>query len=369
MRSLKMFHLMLALITGLLCVRPMASSAAAFSAVVEDALWIKVYLPMTVSVNTPQIVFESGRDGNSEIYSMDGRGSGQVNLTNHPSEDYNPVWAPDGARIAFESYRDGGLQIYSMNADGSGQTRLTEDSANMAPAWSPDGQWIAYVSMRDGNAEIYRMSASGAYQENLSRHDGRDSQPDWSPNGQGIVFVSARHKPAGELADEICVVNPDGSNLRCLTSDGLVHRNPVWSPDSQRIAYEAGGDLMVMNADGSGQMRLTPEGIGGGQPSWSPDGRYIAFVYRKDGLVGVGVIGADGSNLTLFEATPVEDHGWEVSKQGAWAPDGMSIVYTRIDAPICSLQLSCRINRIAFNGLYHRVLTVSGDDSRAAWQP
>ncbi len=54
-----------------------------------------------------KIAFETGRDGNSEIYSMNPDGSGQTNLTNNSTVDVNPAWSPDGTKIAFASERDG----------------------------------------------------------------------------------------------------------------------------------------------------------------------------------------------------------------------------------------------------------------------
>ena len=68
-----------------------------------------------------RIAFESNRDGNLEIYSMNPDGSDQVNLTNDPAEDPDPVWSPDGTRIAFVTASEGHRNIYVMNADGSGR--------------------------------------------------------------------------------------------------------------------------------------------------------------------------------------------------------------------------------------------------------
>ena len=64
------------------------------------------------------IAFQSNRDGNDEIYLMNGDGSGLVNLTNNPADDFRPVWSPDGEKIIFASNRDGNKEIYMMNADG-----------------------------------------------------------------------------------------------------------------------------------------------------------------------------------------------------------------------------------------------------------
>ncbi len=81
-------------------------------------------------------------------------GSGLITLTN--SIDYYPSWSSDGLRIVFNSRRDGNWEIYTMNADGSNQTRITNNaSIDIGPKWSPSGDKIAFSSNRDGNQEIY----------------------------------------------------------------------------------------------------------------------------------------------------------------------------------------------------------------------
>ncbi len=50
---------------------------------------------------SPRIAFMSERDGNQEIYVMNDDGTGVVRLTNHPDEDADPAWSPDGQKIAF----------------------------------------------------------------------------------------------------------------------------------------------------------------------------------------------------------------------------------------------------------------------------
>jgi len=85
-----------------------------------------------------RIVFESSRDGNSEIYVMRADGAKQSRLTSHAGYEGFARWSPDGKQIAFVSDRDGNPEIYMMNADGSNQTRLTNNPAEeMSPTWSP----------------------------------------------------------------------------------------------------------------------------------------------------------------------------------------------------------------------------------------
>lgn len=86
------------------------------------------------SPNGSQILFQSVRDGNAEIYVMNSDGTSQTRLTNNPAADTAPAWSPDGTKILFTSLRDGPMSpaLYVMNADGSSQTRVTAGS---------DGAW------------------------------------------------------------------------------------------------------------------------------------------------------------------------------------------------------------------------------------
>ena len=79
-------------------------------------------------------------------------------LTNNIFYDSHPEWSPDGKKIVFETWRDGNSEIYVMNADGSNQTNITNHNADdRYPAWSPDGKKIAFVSNRSGYNQIYVM--------------------------------------------------------------------------------------------------------------------------------------------------------------------------------------------------------------------
>jgi TolB protein len=91
-------------------------------------------------------------------------------LTDVARRDYNPVWAPGGARIAFDANRnggwesdDGGWEIFSARPDGSDRRNLTRNAVNdWGPAWSPDGRQIAYCSGMDDRYEIHVMAADGS---------------------------------------------------------------------------------------------------------------------------------------------------------------------------------------------------------------
>src|SRR5262249_38378254 len=97
--------------------------------------------------------------------------------------DLDAAFPGANGRIGFESERDGNAEIYSMEPDASNQTRLTQNAAaDTDPAWSPDGRSIVFTSNRDGNDEIYTMNADGDGQTRLTTSPGSDSNPFWSPD-------------------------------------------------------------------------------------------------------------------------------------------------------------------------------------------
>jgi TolB protein len=259
-----------------------------------------------------QIVFDTNRDGNFEIYVMTPSGTGVQRLTNNAARDAEPNVSPDGAKIAFVSDRDGNNEIYVMNVDGSGQTRLTTNGASdREPAWSPDGTQIVFRSDRDGNNEIYKMNADGSDQTRLTNHAASDALPDW--HGTKIVFNSARD---GDT--DVWVMNDDGTGVVQLTNNADSDFAASWSPDGTKIAFtseqDGDGEIYVMNANGSGQTNLTDNTADDLAPQWSPDGSQIAFASNRDGNNEVYVMDADGTDETNVTNNAAND--FEVS----WSP-------------------------------------------------
>ena len=254
------------------------------------------------------IAFVSNRDGNDEIFVMNGDGSGLTNLTNNPADDQAPFWSPDGKQIAFQSYRDGNSEVYVMNTDGSNQTRLTNNPSNDAvDGWSLDGKQILFHTDRDGNLEVYVMNADGSGQINLTNSPAGDEIPDWSPDGTKIAFTSDR-----EGNPEIYVMNADGSNPTRLTNSPAVDLFPNWSPDGKKIAFysdrDGNGEIYAMDVDGSNQINLSNNPSEDWSPvTWTADGMNILFTSDRDGNNEIYVMNANGSDQTRLTDNPAED--------------------------------------------------------------
>jgi Tol biopolymer transport system component len=259
-----------------------------------------------------------------------------------------PAWSPDGSRIAVQSTIAGGPNIWVMNAEcaslpegcGSNLVQITRNPAkDLNAAWSPDGSRIAFDSNLGGplvtlvpgyqiNAEdIYVMNVDGSNVVRLTNHPDRDFDPAWSPDGTRIAFVSSR-----DGNHDIYVMNAEcaslpegcGSNVIRLTDGPGLDLSPDWSPDGSRIAFRDGDfHISVVNAEcaslpegcGSNLVQLTAGSACDWDPAWSPDGSLIAFRSNRDGNHDIYVMNADGTNVTRLTDDPAEDGrpAWEPS--------------------------------------------------------
>ena len=84
-------------------------------------------------------------------------------------------------RIFFQSDRDGNPHIYSMNPDGSRLVRLTTQGANTSPAVSPDGTRLAFI--HDG--DVWTMSIDGSDRLQVTDTPAAETTPPGRPTRRG----------------------------------------------------------------------------------------------------------------------------------------------------------------------------------------
>ena len=246
-----------------------------------------------------KIAFVSKRDGNAEIYIMNPDGSEQVNLTQHPAEDYDPAWSPNGDQILFSSNRtDGIFDLYLMDADGTNVQKVFGDNMyRRNPAWSPDGEHIAYAQADPGKA-ILRFGARFAPAAELMLHIAtpngtsvekltKGDSPSWSPDSRELVFIvtGLKHTPLG-------LFDVQTRTEKVLHPKELPWTaSPVWSLQGDKIAFaklsvarfnEHGGlafqkgSIYIANPDGTGGRQVT-DGLSAYNPTWAPQGNQIIY--------------------------------------------------------------------------------------------
>jgi TolB protein len=233
------------------------------------------------------ILFVSNRDGNDEIYAMNGDGTNTVRLTYNTVPDGRAAWSGNGQHLAFVSGAAGARDIYIMNANGQALRNVsnTPSADEDWVEWSPKGNRLLFSSNRDGNYEIYVMDMDGANLERLTfRPATNDGWATSAPDGSRIAFQS-NLGPTGGMTD-VFVMNWDGSGVTRLTTSPALDQMPAWSPDGTRMAFmstrDGNAEIYSMQADGSGQTRLTATPAVDGRPSWSRQGYGIVFTSARD---------------------------------------------------------------------------------------
>ena len=114
----------------------------------------------------------------------------------------------------------------------------------------------------------------------------RVGTPSVSPDGKWVVFsVTEPSYDTKEQVADLWIVAADGSTRpRKITSMKAGESDPVWSPDSRRIAFAAKRDadeqsqiyLLDLDAGGEAQ-RITNLSTGVRAPKFSPDGKRLLF--------------------------------------------------------------------------------------------
>jgi Tol biopolymer transport system component len=267
-----------------------------------------------------------------------------VQLTYDPAKDVYPDWSPDGSQIVFQSDRNGNFDLFVMPSIGGVATQVTADTAWDARAsWSPDGSLIAFESARNLDSvpvgypkcEIFVIPPTGEPATQVTDWPRYNERPDWSPDATELVYASDYNPVANMLLSP----GPDilhpanlwripvtgGTPVQITTSAGY-ENDPEWSPDGSLIAfsgdYAGNWDIWVIPAAGGAATRVTTDPGVDQDPSWSPAGNYIAFMSQRSGNGDIWVIPATGG-----AAIQLTDHG--AGDMGpSWSPDGTQIAFS-----------------------------------------
>jgi Tol biopolymer transport system component len=296
----------------------------------------------------------------------------------HEGDAVQPNWSPHGFRIAYwETSSSGKRVIWTIRKDGGKAVQVTKgESVDWNPVWSPDGRYLYFASDRNGTTNLWRVSIderSGAPQGqpepvttsaqasmfSLSRNGRRIvyavdetrrilEKVDFDPTSGAvtrpavaITYTSARIPGLDVSRDgrwlvyytlapkeDLFVIRPDGSDPRRLTDDEFRDREPRWSPDGTRIAFQSNRshsnlsekyEIWTIHADGSQLEQATI--IPGGpayDPIWSPDGRWLACdLEENEALIDLNRPGAERRPIFLSTA----DRGMGFTAR-SWSPDG-----------------------------------------------
>lgn len=309
----------------------------------------------------------AGADG---IYLLSPVDSALHQITKAPqsSQDWGPVFSPDGRTVLFVRDHEADLsnEILSVSVDGGTWRHIFSERGKISspPKWSYDGRSVIFSSNRTGHPALWRITLDSAaeavqiseagspawdpavsrrgyrlayerllrslsiWQMDLATSDKRpylavsstsDTDqgpgPQFSPDGQKLAYMSDR---SGTM--EIWIGNRDGSNPFQLTAVGGAG-TPRWSPDNETVAFDVGSNsgqkIVVMNLHGGGPQTLA-EGV---CPSFSRDGKWVYFASSRTGDWQVWKVPATGGS-----PVQVTRHGGHAALESL---DGKFVYYAK----------------------------------------
>lgn len=99
----------------------------------------------------------------------------------------------DGKWIIYDSDRDGKSNIYRVPVAGGQSEQLTHESFDVfAPDLSREGKLLAYHSVRRGHRDIEVRPLDGGPVEFVATGPGQESYPEWSPDGTSLCTTIRR---------------------------------------------------------------------------------------------------------------------------------------------------------------------------------
>src|SRR5262249_14796127 len=110
------------------------------------------------------------------------------------------------------------------------------------PAWSPDGKTLAYFSDESGEYALHLRSADGTgdvEKISLGAPPSFYYSPRWSPAGTKIAYTDKGQNIwyTDRKTKTLTTVDTERDYDYCRTFQSITALSPVWSPDSQWLAY------------------------------------------------------------------------------------------------------------------------------------
>ena len=276
----------------------------------------------------------------------------------------NMALSPTGKRVAVEARGE----IFTIPAEKGDIRNLTNSSgaAERDPAWSPDGKFISYFSDKSGEYKliIEAQDSLTAAREIALPNPSHYYTASWSPDSKKLLYTDTNLK--------VWVLDVATGQAKIVGNDPWMvptrTLNPVWSSDSQWIAYSSRlkslyHAIFVSNVDSGETKQITDPLADSVWPVWDASGKYLWFLASTD-------FGLKSQWLDMTSYDHDENFGLYLAilKKGdpsPLLPESDEDSGVRGAAPAAAAAAKAAVNvQIDFDGLGQRIVAVEGIPER-----
>ncbi len=250
------------------------------------------------SPDSKQIVFQSNKNGNSDIfiYNIDQDSTWQI--TSGKADKRHPVFIPKSHEIAFDSQIDDKVYIFKIDpATGQQDVVFKRKLFCKEPSFSPSGRLMVFTGY-DKTSESWQIFSYDFIYDNLNQltdyKQKKVFNPQFSPNGKIILFgTEDKHTPYARTLEEI---NWYGNSITSI--DTLPARSYCWTPDSYRIICtlkkkDSANRVISIRKDGSALFSLSDDDYQKSTPALSPDGKKLALSVKLGNDFDIVIVNLD----------------------------------------------------------------------------
>ncbi len=246
------------------------------------------------------------------------------------SQDWWPVWSPNGGDIAFTRVSGRTMTLEVVDLAAHRTVRIAANQGQLSPSWSSDGR----LAFSLGGA-VYTANADGTSRRRVSGA-GHAYAPAWRPKSEDVAYLTT----AGARNTDLWVSG-------ALWARDAIGK-PAWSPDGSQLAFQREDGIYVTTGPAT-ERKVATTVASPGAPAWSPDGKTIA--YRAASRIWL--VSADGSTSPRALTTPMG-----IVSDPSWSRENDAVTFTTQDAV-----------RIAYLDPGHTVVLLRGGGTGAAFSP
>jgi tricorn protease len=248
------------------------------------------------------------------------------------SNDSNPMWVDD--KVYFLSDRNGPVTLFVYDSRSKSVNQvIANDGLDFKAASAGPG---AIVYEQFGSLNLFDLASGKTQKLNITlTGDFPEVRPHYVKVGQKIA--NANISPTGvravfEARGEILTVPAEKGDIRNLTrTPGVVERDPSWSPDGKWVAYfsDESGEYSLHLIDQAGKgpakkIALSEQPSFYYRPMWSPDSQKIAYRDKHLWLWYVDIQKATPVKIdSTYYFTP--PFIWDFT----WSPDSRWLTYSK----------------------------------------